>query len=462
MRTQWDLVIIGAGPAGMSAALEASHHGLSVLVLDRQQEPGGQIFRNAGESPPEKRAELGADYARGYALVQSFTAAPVTYLGGAQVWHLTPGRVYFSHQGQSYCVTPEHILIATGGMERPVPVPGWTLPGVMGAGGADVLLKSASLVPKGPVVLCGNGPLILQAAVHLRHFGVPVAGAVLTGDLWHIARAMPKLPAAFLRPAYMMRGMGMGLRMLLGMRCYPNARQLAIAGHKGALTVSFHSMGKKHTLEGAAVLVHEGVVSETRITRLARLNHVWDPRQRYWHVATDIWGATNLPGIRCAGDSAGVRGVDAALALGTLAALDICRELGRLSTPERDAKASKSQKALARFQGMQAFMETVFAPVPENLVPADDAIVCRCEELTARDLTASILEGNYSPDGLKSQARPGMGTCQGRMCSAAVAEMIAHAHNIPLDQLEPYHAQPPLSPFLLGELAAMSLPSEEQ
>lgn len=171
-----------AGPAGMSAALQATRHGLSVLVLDRQAEPGGQIFRSAGSASADKRKEIGADYARGEALVREFRQSPATFLGGANVWHLAPGRAYVSHQGTSHVMQARQILIATGAMERPVPLPGWTLPGVLGAGAADVLLKSASMLPEGPVVLCGNGPLILQTVVHLKHFGIPIGGVALTGS----------------------------------------------------------------------------------------------------------------------------------------------------------------------------------------------------------------------------------------------------------------------------------------
>ena len=308
MRTQWDIVIIGAGPAGMSAALQATRHGLSVLVLDRQAEPGGQIFRSAGSASADKRKQIGADYARGEALVREFRQSPATFLGGANVWHLAPGRAYVSHQGTSHVMQARQLLIATGAMERPVPLPGWTLPGVLGAGAADVLLKSASMLPEGPVVLCGNGPLILQTVVHLKHFGIPIAGVALTGS-----------PASLFKAA------------------------------------------------------------------LLRL-------------------------YRC--------------------------------------------------DAMQPFMETFFAPSPSALLPADDAVVCRCEELTAGELRRTIEAGCYSPDGLKSQARPGMGTCQGRMCSAAVAEMIAHAHGLPIETLPPYHAQPPLFPLPLEELASMSIPPE--
>ncbi|MBP3731522.1 MAG: (2Fe-2S)-binding protein, partial [Mailhella sp.] len=195
------------------------------------------------------------------------------------------------------------------------------------------------------------------------------------------------------------------------------------------------------------------------ITRLARCSHVWNTQQRYWHAASDQWGNTSVDGIRAAGDCAGVRGVAASVASGRMAGLDIAATLGALRMAERDALVRPLRRKLCRCAAMQAFTDRMFAPNPAQLQPADDAIVCRCEELTAAELRARIKDGCMSPDALKAQSRSGMGTCQGRMCSAAVAEMIAQAWGLPLENLEPYHAQPPLMPLSIGELAGMDMPS---
>jgi hypothetical protein len=345
-------------------------------------------------------------------------------------------------------------------MERPVPVPGWTEPGVLGAGAADVLLKSGGMTFDGPVVLCGNGPLILQTLDHLLRLKVAVSGVVLTGSPANAWRALARCYGAVVRPLYFIRGAGMGLRGIAArVPLYPGSRGLNIVKQGAAFRVCFRSLGKERVLEGMTVLLHEGIISEQRITRLARCSHVWEPLQRYWHVAADAWGRTSVAGIRVAGDCAGVRGVAASVAAGRMAGLGIAADHGAATMAERDALARPLRRTLARCSAMQAFTDSLFAPDPAQLQPADDAIVCRCEELTAAELRARIKDGCMSPDSLKAQSRSGMGTCQGRMCSAAVAEMIAQAWGIPLEHLEPYHAQPPLMPLSIGELAGMDMPS---
>lgn len=459
MHAYHDLVIIGAGPAGMSAAIEARKHGLDVLVLDRQPEPGGQIYKSLGSAPANRRAFLGKDYTEGLELVRQFAACGAEFVPQANVWAIAPNKICVSHEGKSHMLTPRHILMATGGMERPVPVPGWTEPGVLGAGAADVLLKSEGLVPEGPVILCGNGPLLLQSAVHLAELKVPMAGIVFTGRMTAPLAALPHMPGALLRPAYLTHGMLMGMKTLFsGAKSYFQASNLRIAKEGKTFTVTFTSLGKSRSLQGTTVLLHEGVVSENRITRLARCRHTWNAQQRYWHVDADDWGVTSRDGLFVAGDCAGIYGVAAAQAKGKLAALHIACLSGVLTIAQRNHAASSARRTLFRCKSLQPFMDHVFAPVPENLQPADEAIVCRCEELTAAELRQTIQAGVFSQDGLKAQARPGMGMCQGRMCSLPVAEMIAQLHGIPLERLDPYHAQAPLAPLSFKELAEMDVP----
>ncbi|TDG34045.1 FAD-binding protein, partial [Paracraurococcus ruber] len=170
-----DLAIIGAGPAGMAAAVEAVDLGLSVAVVDENPAPGGQVFRaveRAGHDPV-----FGTDYAAGLPLARAFRAARLDWRPATTLWHLDPeeGALSLAAGGRTAELRAQRVLLATGAQERPVPIPGWTLPGVMTAGAAQILLKTADAVPRGRVVLAGQGPLLWLLAAQLRRAGAPPA-----------------------------------------------------------------------------------------------------------------------------------------------------------------------------------------------------------------------------------------------------------------------------------------------
>lgn len=169
MDRNMDLIVIGAGPAGLSAACAARACGLDVTLVDEQAAPGGQLFRNI-EAPMAQELLDPKERAAGLGLVKRFRESGATYYPGTTVWGLEPHRVSCTMNGKAEELAASHIIVAPGGMERPVPFPGWTLPGVMGAGGADILLRSGGTLSadkNAPVVLAGNGPLLLLLAGHL-------------------------------------------------------------------------------------------------------------------------------------------------------------------------------------------------------------------------------------------------------------------------------------------------------
>jgi thioredoxin reductase len=154
MKTQYDLIIIGAGPAGMAAVIEAGKSGISTIVLGDQCSPGGQVYRSIERVSHEKLEVLGADYQYGQHLTRQFRESSADYLSGAAVWQIEPDLIVnFIFEEKARQIKAKRILIATGARERPVPIPGWTLPGVMAATAADVLLKSHGIAPNGRIVL---------------------------------------------------------------------------------------------------------------------------------------------------------------------------------------------------------------------------------------------------------------------------------------------------------------------
>lgn len=156
-----DVAVIGAGPAGLAAATQAARAGLSVVLLDEQEAVGGQIYRAIERSDAQRRNILGADYAAGASLASEFARSGARYVPNASVWQVTRERsVHYLKDGKVSSFEARRVVLATGALERPFPIPGWTLPGVMTAGAAQILLKSAGEVPAEPPILVGCGPLL--------------------------------------------------------------------------------------------------------------------------------------------------------------------------------------------------------------------------------------------------------------------------------------------------------------
>ena len=196
----YDMVIIGAGPGGLAAAVTADKLGLSTLLVDEQPEPGGQVYRSIERSRPENAQVLGKDYFAGKPLVKAFRASGTTYLPNNSVWNIDNSfNVDLLAENGSKRVRGRQLLFSIGALERPVPIPNWTLPGVMGAAAADILFKSSDMVPQGPVILAGSGPLLLLAACHLVDNGVEIAAMVETAGGRDYFKALTYLPGALLR-----------------------------------------------------------------------------------------------------------------------------------------------------------------------------------------------------------------------------------------------------------------------
>lgn len=227
-----DVVVIGAGPAGMTAAMTAAQAGLSVVLLDEQEAAGGQIYRSVTRTDATRLDLLGPDYAAGKSIASALAASNARHETGAQVWQVTRDRtVHYLQHGRSNSMVAHHVVLATGAMERPFPVPGWTLPGVMTAGAAQILLKTSGTVPRQPVVLAGCGPLLYLLASQYLRAGVAIRAVVETNtaaDSWRAARYLPNALRGW-------REMMKGLRLLRTLRnarvrVYRNATDLRKIG----------------------------------------------------------------------------------------------------------------------------------------------------------------------------------------------------------------------------------------
>lgn len=460
MEADYDLAVVGAGPAGMAAASLAAELGLTTVVFDEQPEPGGQIYRSlerAAAREPGVLAKLGADYAAGRPLIDSLRAADVEYVPGAMVWNVSPERVVnASCDGVSRELRARHVLVASGALERPVPIPGWTLPGVMTVGALQILLKSSGYVPGGRVVLAGSGPLLLTLAVQYLGVGVTPAAVVETVPFGRYMAALRHLPGALAAGGYLWKG----LRMIAAVRAagvpyYTASRNLRVEGDGAASALAFERRGRTHRVDADLVALHQGVIPNQQLTRLLGCDHEWDGAQRCFRPTLDAWFATSVPGISVAGDGAGIGGARAAEMRGRLAALGIARALGRVSADDCDRRAAGERRRLARELAVRPFLDALYAPPDEVLRPADDVVVCRCEEVTAGQVREAVALGCPGPNQAKSLLRCGMGPCQGRLCGPTVTEIIAAERRVDPAEIDYYRIRPPLKPLPLGELAAL-------
>lgn len=455
-----DLAIVGAGPAGLAAAATSAELGISCVVLDEQPEPGGQIYRSietVAREHPERMKLLGADYLHGLGLVRALRASGADYRPGSTVWQIERDRrVFFSRAGVSDVLTAREILIATGAMERPVPVPGWTLPGVMTCGGAQILLKAGGPLPSGRVYLVGSGPLLVLLAWQLTRAGVKLAGVLETVATAEYLRAVARLPAALTSPGYL----GKGLRMLrelhsAGVPSLRGVSGVALHGDDRVRELEYRQNGNHVRVPADVVLLHQGVVPNANLGLALRAEHVWDDRQRAFRPQVDPWGASSIEGTHFAGDCAGIVGARAAEIAGRIAALQIAHRLGRIGAAERDARAASMRAELGRHLRVRPFLDRLYHPAAESLAPRDpNTIVCRCEEVTAGEIQKALAQGCPGPNQMKSFVRCGMGPCQGRLCGLTVVEMIGRARGRSPGEIGYYRIRPPIKPLTLGELAA--------
>ncbi|MGB5605664.1 MAG: NAD(P)/FAD-dependent oxidoreductase, partial [Gammaproteobacteria bacterium] len=413
----------------------------------------------AMEAIPAERARLlGAEYRRGGKLISALRDSGVDYFPDTQVWSLNHRREIGLLQGKvPSMITADHVLLASGAMERPVPFPGWTLPGVMNAGAGQILFKSHGIVPAGGVVLAGSGPLLLLLAWQYLHAGVELQAILDLTPMHNHLRALPHLPRALLTGHYLTKGLAYKKDLKqAGIRTLHNVSDLHALGNKQLASVSFRHKGRQRVIETDLLMIHFGIIPRTCLSRVAGCLHGWDKRQQCWRPQLDEWGNSSVAGILIAGDGAGIGGARTAEHAGRLAALQALYALGRIQRRARDRLAGNDRKWMRNDLHIRPFLEGFFhIPGRQLSVPDDDTIVCRCEEVTAGQIRAAVADGHSDSNQVKSLTRCGMGPCQGRQCADAVAHIVAAAGGESVARGGHYRGRPPVTPLTLGQLASL-------
>src|SRR5262245_8592917 len=453
--TAYDVAVVGAGPAGLAAAAITAGAGLSTLLFDENSAPGGQIWRAITTTPLRERSILGEDYWAGAALLAETKASGAEIIQGATVWSLDASReLAASWAGASRFIKARRVILATGALERPFPIPGWTLPGVMTAGALQTLLKSSGLVPEGRLVLAGTGPLLWLLAAQLLRVGVRIEALLDTTPRGNYLRALPHV-TAFAVSRYFAKGVALRREVARQVEVVHGVTRLRAEGQGALATIVFEAGAGERRLAADVLALHQGVVPNVNLAMAAGITHRWHPVQLCWVPVLDARGNSPIDGIAIAGDGAGIGGALAAEARGRLAALAAVEAIA----PERLARVADPQllgQTSARAERGRAFLDQLFAPPRWSRVPEGDTIVCRCEEVTAAQLCDAVGTGATGPNQAKAFLRCGMGPCQGRQCGLTVTELIGTRRGVALAEVGYFRLRPPVKPIPLAELAAMA------
>ena len=456
INNQYDLVIIGSGPAGMSAAIEASKQKMNVLVLDDQFSAGGQVYRNILHNQKDKTdvSFLGKDYWSGATLADEFVDLTVDIWTQSRVWQVSDDKkVFFSRNGKAYCVQADFVLIATGAMERPMPISGWTLPGVMTVGAAQTLLKTNNSGADG-AVFAGTGPLFYLTIWQYLTAGFQVKAVIDTAPSKLTVLAYLWLLPALFQIKLLLKGLQWRSYIKTRTQYISAAQAVSISGTDVAETIYFtDSKGREQAVTGEHFFIHQGVVPNINLTMATGLRHRWCKRQLCWHPCTDSFGESSVSGIFVAGDGQGIAGAGMAALSGKMAIKRIANYAKSPSIISRIFSVFHRAKHTA----IRPFLDYAFKPPRDWLIPAEDtAIICRCEALSKASVAEAIKLGVSGPNQLKSFSRAGMGRCQGRMCGLTVQHMIAEHNNISDKDAGYYRLRPPIRPLTVGELSALA------
>lgn len=463
-----DLLVIGAGPAGLAAAVAAARAGATVALLDGAPRPGGQYWRHRAGDTGAGHHDWGKFAGLRAALDAAVSTHAIAYLADHPVWHLQRSDDGFTahvvHGGQAREVHARAVVIATGAHDRQLPFPGWTLPGVFTAGGVQALLKGQGVLVGKRVVVAGTGPFLLSVAAGLLHAGATVP-AVLEANR---PTAMLRRPIAAARNVdKLVEGAGY-MTALARHRVPYRLRHAVVAAHgEGELTAVTTAAldadwrvvpGSEQRIDCDALAVGYGFTPQVELAADLGCAMTRDADGSLVVVADEAQ-RTSVDGAWVAGEACGVGGSALALAEGRIAGLHAAAMLTGTPPDATAAKRAAGRRALRRSFADGLAVTFPVRPGWRTWV-ADETVACRCEEVTVGALRAAVTElGATDARTAKLFARTGMGLCQGRVCGAATASLVAEAcgREATADDLAAFARRPVAAALTLGQLAAEPL-----
>lgn len=463
MRLDPDVLIVGAGPAGMSTALELTEAGASVVVADERPEAGGQFFKQLARSHAFAATKPSdSQYREGAVLIERLRNSDAEVIGTANAWGAfrdEAGKIEICIAAgtKSYVVHPRQLVLATGAYESAPAFPGWTLPGVMTTGAAQGLVRAYRVAPGQKVLIAGNGPLNLHLAYELVNGGAEVVAIAESAAGPSAGRAPAVIGALMSSPALILRGIGYlrelrkhRVPVLYGyhiLRAYGEERVRSASIAKIGCDAALLAETEKHYKVDAVCLGYALHPSNELARSLGCEHELAAPGLLV--PKRDSHFRTSIDGVYVAGDSGVLGGAHVAMAEGRLVARAV---LGNLSQHKPES-SRRDRRLLRRHRRFQRHLWSMYE-APDVTAALPHTPLCRCEMVTLDTVTSLIESGVHDLGSLKRQCRAGMGPCQGRYCQKRIATILADmTGTVPAanDMLAP---QLPVKPTLIANVAA--------
>lgn len=457
-----DLIVIGAGPAGISAATAASRHGLRVTLIDDAPIAGGQIYRATPKQwTPNVSGSADADQDDGNALRDLLSGSNVTHLPNHVVWAVAPGfEVRAVSDSKEVKLSAKNLIVCSGVTERILPFPGWTTPGVVGLAASTNILKSQQMLPGKAPVIAGSGPLLYAVAN-----AIIVAGGKPTAIADHRSLldwlvSIPKLLSA---PGQLMRGLIWRARIFkAGIPVLHGHHVARVHGDGQVETVELTPIGangapspkRKNVKFGSDTLVvGHGLIPSLEITRLLKARHIFRAERGGWIPEIDPFQRTSVPGLYVAGDCGGISGAKTAALSGTIAGLRAAFDSGKITEKtfhDLYCATEGKRKTAERFGKQMSKLMSMRSGLLDGLPP--ETIVCRCEDITYGQIKGAMNDGAADCNEVKAWTRAGMGPCQGRTCGETIAEIVSCQVG-DREKAGSFTARVPLRPCMIDTLA---------
>ncbi len=443
-----DVLVIGGGAGGLSAAIAAAKAGARVVILDERKVAGGQYYKQSADG-----SVLDAQQGDGADLVAAAVASGAEILSGVEIWGAFDPLLFLAQQGETPIIArPNMAIVATGAYERPVMVPGWTLPGVMTTGAAQTLWRSYGTLPGQRVAICGSGPLNLQVALELTRGGAEIVR--LADRASHPAtRPLAALAMAVSGPMLTLKGLKMELALRrMGVAVRSACDLTGVAKQDGALAATFQGAGgDEETVTVDALCMNAGFEPQNEILRLLGAKMHYDTKMGHLRCQTDPTMQTSVSGLYAVGDCKGLGGAPAARVEGTIAGAHAAAASGFGDAYDLHG----AQRALTRHRRFQSRLWRLYDIAPRGVAAlSGDTPICRCEELTLDDIQVGLDDRPGHAGTLKRATRVGMGRCQGRYCGPVVARMVAETTGKPIEDLSFFAPRVPIKPVAISAILA--------